>query len=84
MVKYILYGAGRAAQGFRLYQDGRRSEIIAVCDKNSEVQGTGFEINGKKIRIESPDYLHSIDYDAIIVSSSKYYAEIKGYNGLIN
>lgn len=78
-LKIVLYGAGDVCryyleEGFiKTGWSGENCEIVAIMDGNPLKWGT--EIHGYGIK--SPEILHEIEYDAVVIMTEQNYFEIK-------
>lgn len=73
MEKIIVFGAGKRLE--ELLESGYMAqfEVLAFCD--SDVKKQGMIIEG--MRIISPDKINEYEYDAVYISTEKYFDEIK-------
>ena len=73
MKHIVIFGAGANLNKILHYINHRKVNVIRVVDNNSKRWG---EKVGR-ILIDNPNVLKKIKYDAVIISSSSYYDEIK-------
>lgn len=73
MEKIIVFGVGKRLED--LLESGyiAQFEVVAFCD--SDVKKQGMAVEG--IRVISPDEISKYRYDAIYISTEKYFDEIK-------
>lgn len=69
----VIFGAGANLNKILHYINYRKVKVVRVVDNNSQKWG---EKVGK-ILIDDPNVLKTLKYDAVIISSSTYYDEIK-------
>lgn len=73
MEKVIVFGTGKRLEEIMVKGYLNEMEVIAFCDNNEEKWGDF--ING--IKIISPRAIKEQDYDAIYISSYRYFGDIK-------
>lgn len=73
MEKVIVFGVGKRLEN--LLESGymARFRIVAFCD--SDVKKQGMTIKG--IRVISPDEINEYEYDAVYISTERYFDDIK-------
>lgn len=72
-MRKIIYGLGMRFEEYLISSDYNIEDIVAFADKSKDKQGE--IIDG--IVVVSPEELTDIEYDVILVSSEKYYEDIK-------
>lgn len=72
-MKRIIYGAGLRLDQYLASEEGDVSNVVAIADKKNDHIGTS--ING--IKVISPSEILDYEYDKVVISSKKYYDEIK-------
>lgn len=72
-MRKVIYGLGMKFEEYLLSNEYKSEEIVAFIDKSKIRQGE--IING--IQVLPPESVKDIEYDIILVTSDKYYNEIK-------
>jgi len=72
-MKNVIYGLGERFEEYLLSVDDKLTDIIALVDKDNEKHGK--YICG--VKVVSPSELDNISCDNILISSEKYFEEIK-------
>lgn len=77
--KVIIYGAGQGC--IDMMEELLIPNVEYIIDSNSAIQGEHIMLMSRIYKIDSPDILNCIDCSQyyIVVSSEKYYEEIKKY-----
>ena len=75
MIKIVVFGVGQAFDNRRyLYEEMYdKLQIVAFIDNSTSRQGTFKD----SVPVYSPDTISTLDYDGIVISSNKYFEEMR-------